>query len=435
MARRLRQRVTDAVSYLTTSRKYRMSSADPASTLEDVEIIALAKALAKADMICIGILAEGIYERTDDKVPALEASADPWHDADGQAKCALNWAHSIQAFSDGTPLRERVTSLQGHASGQEKLGYYSLWPIVRPKKDDWSRTWDPILRQVVTDYNDIRYGERKFDTAYVSNDAFSEIWFEVFTGVGRITGSGNRHSGVSASLLIKAAIKAIEEAGDILEALIEQSIRNINEATLLAVQRRAVTLETVKAALTTQGQFYWNNVRVNTWGSRLVRIQKARKYRSYKKVGFGRHEAPLGSSTSKIPELSSTTLHALTVISILLAFIPSLFGWSRSDSAPGTTEDADFWWMISNVVFQALSFLVFAIPIWHRATLPIADNYWTWVLILVGISIALAAIPLYILVSVKYSSMASFIGSAVAALIQVQVSLAVTMKGDKAKQD
>ncbi|KAK7908954.1 hypothetical protein PG985_014832 [Apiospora marii] len=124
---------------------------------------------------------------------------------------------------------------------------------------------------------------------------------------------------------------------------------------------------------------------------------------------------------------SSTNLHAVTGFTILIAAIPAMIGWGQSELGPGSTEDADFWWLLTGMAFQLQTLSLFAARLLlSSSTKPTVGRPWLHAYVWVGILSIISAFPLYLWVSVRYSSAAVFLGSVDAALLHVQVTLATS---------
>ncbi|KAK8075915.1 hypothetical protein PG994_003187 [Apiospora phragmitis] len=80
---------------------------------------------------------------------------------------------------------------------------------------------------------------------------------------------------------------------------------------------------------------------------------------------------------------------------------------------------------------------MFAVRLFVSTSRPAIGRMWVHAYVWVGILSALAAVPLYLWVSVRYSSAAMFLSSVDTALLHVQVSLAAsaTTPETKTKDD
>ncbi|KAK8109306.1 hypothetical protein PG984_015107 [Apiospora sp. TS-2023a] len=115
-----------------------------------------------------------------------------------------------------------------------------------------------------------------------------------------------------------------------------------------------------------------------------------------------------------------------------------MIGWGQSEVGPGSTEDADFWWLLTGMAFQLQSLAIFAARLLlSSSTKPTIGRPWLHAYVWVGMLSALSAFPLYLWVSVRCSSAAMFLSSVDTALLHVQVSLAAvaTAPDIKAKED
>ncbi|KAK9413442.1 putative FTP domain-containing protein [Seiridium unicorne] len=129
------------------------------------------------------------------------------------------------------------------------------------------------------------------------------------------------------------------------------------------------------------------------------------------------------------------TFHAVTGAALVLAFVPAMVAWSYSETGPGGSGDADFWWLLASVVFQLLALAIFAIPMLTVNPPRTKGRLWVWIYICIGSTLTIVAIPLYLWASVRYSSAATFLGNVVVALLHIQVSLAAISSAPKRKTE
>ncbi|KAK7960326.1 hypothetical protein PG988_011540 [Apiospora saccharicola] len=115
-----------------------------------------------------------------------------------------------------------------------------------------------------------------------------------------------------------------------------------------------------------------------------------------------------------------------------------MIGWGQSQLGPGSTQDADFWWLLTGVAFHLQSLTMFAARLLlSSSTKPTIGRPWLHVYVWFGMMSAPSAFPLYLWVSVRCSSADVFLSSVDTALLHVQVSLAAvaTAPEIKVKED
>lgn len=128
-------------------------------------------------------------------------------------------------------------------------------------------------------------------------------------------------------------------------------------------------------------------------------------------------------------------LHAITGVALVFAAIPGMVAWSCSEAEPGKAESEDFWWLLTNAVFQLLALTTLATPMLAVGAARTPGRRWAWAYVSAGAAVTVAAVPLYLWASVRYSSTAMFVSNAVVALLQVQLSLTALSLGTKGKRD
>ncbi|KAH8803596.1 hypothetical protein F5884DRAFT_510209 [Xylogone sp. PMI_703] len=130
----------------------------------------------------------------------------------------------------------------------------------------------------------------------------------------------------------------------------------------------------------------------------------------------------------------TSTLTALTGIMVLLAFVPGLFAWQRSDDKPGSPNDADFYWLLQSSIMQLLGIFTLCVPINQNEKIPSQIKWWTWLFVAIAATSTAAAVLLYVLVPVGYSSILTFVANCAQALVVLQLALASQLMVEKRKE-
>jgi len=132
----------------------------------------------------------------------------------------------------------------------------------------------------------------------------------------------------------------------------------------------------------------------------------------------------------------TSTLVAITGITIILAMIPTYMAWTRSPYSPGSTADSDFWWLIQSSVMALLSLLTLSIPIYEDSKFSHKGRTWFWTCWFISAAtVATILAPvLYVLVPTAYSGATVFVGSACQAFVVLQLSLAASIGMGRAKE-
>src|SRR6202007_2604109 len=96
------------------------------------------------------------------------------------------------------------------------------------------------------------------------------------------------------------------------------------------------------------------------------------------------------------------------------------FGYRYSEHKPGTTEDADFWFLIQASAIQMLSISMSCIPLYNTSQLPKR----VWIpLTIIALLCTLLAIPLYTYLPTEWSNFLSMIGGSIQAFMVLQIAL------------
>ncbi|KFA45544.1 hypothetical protein S40293_06589 [Stachybotrys chartarum IBT 40293] len=261
-------------SFPWTAKPFQMAADenDPkGSRVDDPEFKALAKSIAIADMLCISMIASSLYKISEKQSPRLANSYDPWNEAPDYSSQAIQnlrqWPHAINAYKENVSLSEWLSVYDGAhphgpAANLDDDHEYYIHEIVDITDDNWARQWDPIIGQIASDYNDIRYGHARpyFHWHYLKNAKYGELWRELFTAAVRLMGPNLYGDVVTKLETIKTSINA---AASVLEGLVVGLIREVDDAIISAVKLRVIALgavcEQVNARYQSVGRDeYWN---------------------------------------------------------------------------------------------------------------------------------------------------------------------------------
>jgi hypothetical protein len=80
-----------------------------------------------------------------------------------------------------------------------------------------------------------------------------------------------------------------------------------------------------------------------------------------------------------------------------------------------------------------LALLTLSVPIWQGSKLPSQNWFWTWTFIFISAVSTIAAVPLYILAPVAYSSSLVFVATVAQAFVVLQLALAASTMMTPAK--
>ncbi|KAK6085250.1 hypothetical protein SCUP515_01068 [Seiridium cupressi] len=413
-------------------RPFRMA-ADPDDPqdvhITDPEFWNLAKALAKADMHCIAFMARGVYKVSSQQFAGLADSADSWHYPPSSTAPYVStqqemegWSQSIQAFSEKMTLSDWV-SRNDNQEGRE-IGPAYLREIIEVRDDSWARDWSEIIQKILSDYNNVRHRKRVFHQQYLKAAEFEQLWREAFTAAIRIEAAApGPRDPVS---WIENLKESIDEAAEIVEGFVCSSIRHVEPATIKAIESRALAIENIRLQM--DGRFQREK--------REIKVLSARNYNSETTAGRnGSVHSPSQFLSRTFLDSGPGTFHAVTGAALVLACVPAMVAWSYSETGPGGSGDADFWWLLPSVVFQLLALAIFAIPMLTVNPPRTKGRLWVWIYTCIGSTLTILAIPLYLWASVRYSSAATFLGNVVVALLHVQVSLAAISSAPKRKTE
>jgi hypothetical protein len=132
----------------------------------------------------------------------------------------------------------------------------------------------------------------------------------------------------------------------------------------------------------------------------------------------------------------------LTFITTVIAALPTFaLAWQYSQHTPGTTRDADFWFMVQACTMQFLGLLTMGIPMWKGKELSGHSWYWTWAFKIVALGCTIAAPFAYCKAPTEWSSFLGIVAGALQAFVTLQITLLADAGGKEseggkgAKQD
>jgi uncharacterized membrane protein YhaH (DUF805 family) len=141
------------------------------------------------------------------------------------------------------------------------------------------------------------------------------------------------------------------------------------------------------------------------------------------------------SASTKSPVSGTVRLQALTGLVVIAASLLGMMGWSLSQIEAGSIDDADFWWLVASTTFQLLALTTFAISMAGLRPKHSLGRRWVWIYLAAGLAFTTIPIPLYLWVSVRYSSATAFLGNVVAAFVHIQMSSMLLGQQPNIKQE
>lgn len=132
------------------------------------------------------------------------------------------WSHSIQAYHEGTTLGEWQSRLR-HPLPGERVSNPACHEIAGVRDDNWAREWSGIIQHIVSDYNNVRYGQRPFHQHYLEDISYNRMWDQLLKAATRL--EGPRRSTRDVIHCIEVLKDATDMAGDALERLMVDKIK------------------------------------------------------------------------------------------------------------------------------------------------------------------------------------------------------------------
>ncbi|KAK0516359.1 hypothetical protein JMJ35_000962 [Cladonia borealis] len=144
-----------------------------------------------------------------------------------------------------------------------------------------------------------------------------------------------------------------------------------------------------------------------------------------------KHRATNGEDhlPAQLNHISSTLWLSLLVFVITIP--TTALGWRYLPHQPGTTQDADFWFLIQSSWITILGFAVLAIPIWRTKTFSAKARFWVWGLLITG-SLCVALSPLvYLFEPTEWSQFMSIVSGIVQVFLTLQIALVADSAGQR----
>ncbi|KAJ5970719.1 uncharacterized protein N7479_000637 [Penicillium vulpinum] len=140
-----------------------------------------------------------------------------------------------------------------------------------------------------------------------------------------------------------------------------------------------------------------------------------------------------------VPEMQEENvgLIALILLFLIAAIVPGYkaFSISMKSKAPGSVQDADFWYLIQSSIMSVLGNLTMVIPLMKKSWFSPAYNT-MWIFFFLGVTFAIISIVIYPFLNTGWSSMLAFFGSiASAASVLVMTQAAARNVPGKIKED
>ena len=200
--------------------------------------------------LSVAQVAPGVYRYLEGTTTRLHDCPDPWHqesvsvvkyDAATSVQRMQSWAYSIQAHAENKTLDEWRSELR-HPIHGENVSHPECHEIIAVRDDPWAREWAPIIQEVVSDYNNIRYGKTPFHKNYLGDSEYTRLWGQLFTGAVRLE---DQHRGEVVISWMESLKDASDATGRALERLITQRIRDVDGPVTHTIKNRALILERV----------------------------------------------------------------------------------------------------------------------------------------------------------------------------------------------
>lgn len=138
---------------------------------------------------------------------------------------------------------------------------------------------------------------------------------------------------------------------------------------------------------------------------------------------LGKTFNPKVTTVNAYPQAPSTqpTLIILVTTLSLVSLVTTFLSFVHSTPSIGTTSDADFWQLVSSSIMQISSIASMVMPVYQSIRLTKEAWFWTWILAGVGFCSAVAAVPLYLYLPVKWSDVVSFAGTLAQSYVTLQL--------------
>lgn len=116
-------------------------------------------------------------------------------------------------------------------------------------------------------------------------------------------------------------------------------------------------------------------------------------------------------------------LTGTTLLFLIIAAGLSALGFKASPAEPGTTKDADFWFLLQGSVMTLLSVVLTCIPLWKMSWLT-PSAFWVWLFAILATACTIASCVIYTLAPTGWSALVAFAGSFATAALTIELVLA-----------
>lgn len=126
------------------------------------------------------------------------------------------------------------------------------------------------------------------------------------------------------------------------------------------------------------------------------------------------------------------------MVLILMFLIAAIIPWSKAFAiswkagGKGSTEDADFWYLIQSSIMSVLGNLIMVVPLMKKSWLSPAYSM-MWLFFSLGLVLAAVSIAIYPFCNTGWSSMAAFFGSIASVSSVLVMTQATAREADRFK--
>ncbi|KAF4418712.1 salicylate hydroxylase [Fusarium acutatum] len=303
--------------------------------------------------------------------------------------------HTGEPTWDGSPLH----FYQQIASGELNTGDVSAQRLALNDLED--------LQTIITQIQDINNGRFVFSSFYLKERHILYYWGRAFSFLSQNLLAGDEIHQPSLGNLKRIT----EYASDIESAVLDAgSVGALTSDYRLVLSERWDLLE---SALNLYHQHSQSSRTVSKWSEMARKIQAAPKVVPQEtKAGL-----PTQSGTF-------TTILWLTFIGTTLSNVWTFaLAYNYSDHTPGTTKDADFWFLTQSCITQGFTLIISGIPL--KADPRLRKRTWVPPMLLALVCTIIAP-PLYLTAPTEWSSFVGLIATGIQAFMVLQL---VTVSG------